>query len=137
MLYWYRPGGMGLGSRTERTPSMYAEFLVSHGKEDEKTIDSPLLEVASLTFAEPGSDVPQYNVFVYGCTQKKRLCLRSPCPLPMVRRVYLYKNSPIIVCVIAWMTVGSVATMLWRLLTLGRPGVPLPFDCEELGANRW
>jgi hypothetical protein len=84
----------------------------------------PLLAVDSDTPAEPGSEEPQYKVLVYGWIQKKRLCLRSPYPLPMVRRVYLYKNSPIIVCVIEWMTMGSVPLMLMRLLTSGWPGVP-------------
>src|SRR5258708_1157508 len=47
-------------------------------------------------------------VLVYGWIQKNRFCLRSACPFPIALRVYLSKNSPIIVCVIAWMTLGSV-----------------------------
>lgn len=90
-LYWHRPGGMGLGSSTDLTPSIYALFA----------LDSEALD-------DPGSAELQYNVLVYGCTQKNLGCLRSPWPLPIARRVYLYKNSPIIVWVIAWMIVGSV-----------------------------
>jgi hypothetical protein len=48
-LYWWRPGGRGLGSSTERTPSMYA-----------------LLALDSETFDEPGSASLQYKVRVYG-----------------------------------------------------------------------
>lgn len=96
-LYWCNPGGIGLGSNTDRTPSMYA-----------------LLALDSDTFDDPGSAELQYKVLVYGCTQKNRLCLACPCPFPIVRRVYLYKNSPIIVCVIAWMMAGSVVVPLAR-----------------------
>ncbi len=72
--------------------------------------NSPLFALDSVTFDEPGSAELQYNVRVYGCTQKKRLCLRSPCPFPIALLVYLYKNSPIMVCVMAWMIAGSVET---------------------------
>jgi hypothetical protein len=51
-------------------------------------------------------------VLVYGWIQKNRWCLRSACPFPMALRVYLNKNSPIIVCVIAWMMLGSVPASL-------------------------
>lgn len=29
-LYWNKPGGMGLGSSTDRTPSMYAVMMIEH-----------------------------------------------------------------------------------------------------------
>jgi len=48
-LYWYKPGGIGFGSRTDRTPSTYA-----------------LLALDSDTFDEPGSAELQYKVLVYG-----------------------------------------------------------------------
>jgi len=48
-LYWYNPGGIGFGSKTERTPSTYA-----------------LLALDSDTFEEPGSAELQYKVLVYG-----------------------------------------------------------------------
>ena len=59
----------------------------------------PLLAQGSEMFDDPGSESLQYKVLVNGWSQKKRLCRLSPCSLPIVRRVYLYKNSPIIACV--------------------------------------
>jgi hypothetical protein len=83
-------------------------------KKNKSTRHLPLLALDSDTFDDPGSAELQYNVLVYGCTQKNRLYRRSPTPFPIVRRVYLYKNSPIIVCVMAWITAGSVAAPLAR-----------------------
>ena len=109
-LYWCRPGGIGFGSKTERTESMYAikrSSVPRHQTQTQET-HSPLLAFCSVTLVAPGSAELQYKVLVYGCTQKNLLCLRSPWPFPIVFLVYLYKNSPIIVCVIAWIIVGSV-----------------------------
>lgn len=94
------------------TASMYAEDLNRRVNTDPARYNAndyvPLFAFDSPALDAPGSAELQYNVLVYGCTQKNRLCRFSPCPFPIALRVYLYKNSPIIVCVIAWMTAGSV-----------------------------
>ena len=79
-------------------------------------IYSPLFALDSDTFELPGSAELQYKVLVYGCTQKNLLCLLSPWPLPIAFLVYLYRNSPIMVCVIAWMIAGSVDVLMFAAL---------------------
>lgn len=61
----------------------------------------PLLADDSDAAVLPGSSALQYSVLVYGCTQKNLLCRLSLWPLPTTLRVYLWRYSPIMVCVMA------------------------------------
>jgi hypothetical protein len=91
--------------------------------------DSPLLALDWAVLVAPGSSELQYNVLVYGWTQKNLWCLFSDNPFPIVLLVYLCRNSPIIVCVIAWMTAGSVESPPPPVLS-GR-GVPYTSSLER------
>lgn len=132
MLLLNRPGGWTFGSSIALTLEMNTAVSL---KSMPAQFHIPLLADDSDAIPLPGSSELQYNVLVYGWTQKNRLCFFSLWPLPTTRRVYLCRYSPIIVCVMAWMVTGSVAPVVagargaWCMLPSDDM---LTFSCEPM-----